>query len=201
MKESYGEGVASHTGPESCGDGSNAMAEALTGEHTGGLLSSEIKSFQVPTLWSGGEGPPASPELAMAGRQHGLQRHRELQSDRRSRGNPSMCGSSLRGNREVLTVASGHGTGVRSGKVSSRMPDMYAIRKSDGNIVPKKQANKEGVSSAGSVEARAPTKRNTGQLPTVRTQGRGAVSSRLAGVRQAAQRRKDGKTCPSMGAV
>ena len=56
MKESYGEGVASHTGPESCGDGSNAMAEALTGEHAGGLLSSEIRRFQVPTLWSDGEG-------------------------------------------------------------------------------------------------------------------------------------------------
>jgi RNA-directed DNA polymerase len=88
-------------------------------------------------------------------------------------------------------VASGHGTGVRSGEVSSQMPDMYAIRKSDSNIVPKKQANKEGVSSAESVEGRTPTKRNTGQLPTVRTQGRGAVSSRVAGVRQAAQRRKD----------
>lgn len=40
------------------------------------------------------------------------------------------------------------------------------------------------------VEGRTPTKRNTGQLPTVRTQGRGAVSSRLAGVRQAAQRER-----------
>jgi hypothetical protein len=29
MKESYGEGVANHTGPESCGFGSNVMAEAL----------------------------------------------------------------------------------------------------------------------------------------------------------------------------
>ena len=56
MKESYGEGVASHTGPESCGGDSNVTAEALTGEHAGGLLSSEIKSFRVPTLWSEGEG-------------------------------------------------------------------------------------------------------------------------------------------------
>ena len=56
MKESYSEGIANHTGPESCGGGSNAMAEALTGEHAGGLLSSEINSFQVPTLWSDGEG-------------------------------------------------------------------------------------------------------------------------------------------------
>jgi len=56
MKESYGEGVASHTGPDSCGGGSNVTAEALTGGHAGGLLSSEIKSFRVPTLWSEGEG-------------------------------------------------------------------------------------------------------------------------------------------------
>jgi len=97
-----------------------------------------------------------------------------------------MRGSSLRGNREILEVTSGHGTGVRSGKVSSRTPDMHVNRKSDGNIVPRKQANKEGISSAESVEGRMSTKRNTGQLPTVRTQGRGAVSSRLAGVRQAA---------------
>jgi hypothetical protein len=83
-------------------------------------------------------------------------------------------------------VAPGHGTGVRSEKVNSRTSDMHAVRKSDGNIVPKKQANKEGLPSAEPVEGRTPTKRNTGQLPTVRTQGRGAESSRLAGVRQAA---------------
>jgi len=71
------------------------------------------------------------------------------------------------------------------------MPDMHAVRKSDGNIVPKKQANKEGISSAESVEGRTPPERNTGQMPTVRTQGRVAVPSRLASVRQAAQRRKD----------
>jgi hypothetical protein len=41
MKVPYGEGLASHTGPESCGDGSNAMAEALTGESTGQVLSRE----------------------------------------------------------------------------------------------------------------------------------------------------------------
>lgn len=87
-------------------------------------------------------------------------------------------------------LASGHGTGVRSGKVSSRTPDTYGIRKSDGNIVPKKQANKERVCSAEPVEGRTPTERNTGRTPTVRTQRRGAVSSGLAGVRQAAQRNR-----------
>jgi RNA-directed DNA polymerase len=42
MKEPYGEGVANHTGPESCGDGSNAAAEALTGVRAGQVLSREI---------------------------------------------------------------------------------------------------------------------------------------------------------------
>jgi hypothetical protein len=32
MKESYGEGLANHTSLESCGNCSNAMAEALTEE-------------------------------------------------------------------------------------------------------------------------------------------------------------------------
>ena len=84
-------------------------------------------------------------------------------------------------------ATSEHGPGVRSEKVNGRTPDMCAFRKSDGNIIPKKQANKEGLSSAESVEGRTSTKRNTGQMSTVRTQGREAVSRRLASVRQAAR--------------
>ena len=56
MKESYGEGLANHTGLESCGGDSNVMAEALTEEHTGGLSSSEISSFRVPTMFTEWEG-------------------------------------------------------------------------------------------------------------------------------------------------
>ena len=57
MKEPYGEGVANHTGPESCGGGSNAMAEALTGVRAGQVLSREILlNFRVPTLWDSTEG-------------------------------------------------------------------------------------------------------------------------------------------------
>jgi RNA-directed DNA polymerase len=46
MKEPYDEGLASHTGPESCGGDSNGTAEALTGVRTGRVLSREILSFQ-----------------------------------------------------------------------------------------------------------------------------------------------------------
>jgi RNA-directed DNA polymerase len=42
MEEPYGEGVASHTGPESCAGGREGTGEALTGEHVGWVLSSEI---------------------------------------------------------------------------------------------------------------------------------------------------------------
>ena len=57
MKDPYGEGVANHTGPESCGGGSNTTAEALTGVRTGQVLSCEILfNFGVPTLWDSAEG-------------------------------------------------------------------------------------------------------------------------------------------------
>ncbi len=41
MKESYGEGLASHIGPESCGGDSNDAAEALTGVRAGRVWSRE----------------------------------------------------------------------------------------------------------------------------------------------------------------
>jgi RNA-directed DNA polymerase len=49
MKESYGAGVANHTGPESCMVVGNGRREALTGVRTGRILSLEIISSRVPT--------------------------------------------------------------------------------------------------------------------------------------------------------
>ncbi len=46
MKEPYGEGVASHIGPESCGGCSNAAAEALTGVRAGQVSSREMLLFR-----------------------------------------------------------------------------------------------------------------------------------------------------------
>ena len=42
MKESYGEGLASHTGPKSCASVRKGEGEALTGVHTGPVLSRVI---------------------------------------------------------------------------------------------------------------------------------------------------------------
>ncbi len=41
MKVSHGEGLASHTGPESCACIREGVGEALTGEHAGRPLSRE----------------------------------------------------------------------------------------------------------------------------------------------------------------
>ena len=41
MKVPYGEGVANHTGPESCVDTRKGIGEALTGEMRAGQLSRE----------------------------------------------------------------------------------------------------------------------------------------------------------------
>ena len=56
MREPYGEGLAIHTGPESCACGPRGRGEALTGVHVGWVLSREIYSFEAPTLWDYGEG-------------------------------------------------------------------------------------------------------------------------------------------------
>ena len=56
MKEPYGEGLASHTGPESCAGARKGTGEALTGVHTGQVLSSEINRFGMPTLSPNAEG-------------------------------------------------------------------------------------------------------------------------------------------------
>ena len=42
MKEPYGEGLASHTGPESCAGVREGAGEALTGAPAGRVLSHEI---------------------------------------------------------------------------------------------------------------------------------------------------------------
>jgi len=60
MKEPYDEGLANHIGPESCGDSSNAMAEALTGVRAGQVLSREILAHsRVPTEWVSRKAIPA----------------------------------------------------------------------------------------------------------------------------------------------
>jgi RNA-directed DNA polymerase len=56
MKESYGEGLAHHTDPESCVSRREAAGKALTGARTRQLLNCEIRESGIPTLLSEAEG-------------------------------------------------------------------------------------------------------------------------------------------------
>ncbi len=66
MKESYNEGLASHIGPESCLDDPRGRWEALTGESTGGLLSSEITNFRRRRIFGTGNTYNRFPRCAMS---------------------------------------------------------------------------------------------------------------------------------------
>ena len=90
MKESYGEGIANHTGPESCGGARKGVGEALTGEGAGRVFSRERK-----LLWD-------ADVLRSGGRQHRVRRHREAQTSPARSETPSTYRSTSHGNREVL---------------------------------------------------------------------------------------------------
>jgi RNA-directed DNA polymerase len=56
MQESYGEGLAIHTGPELCGVSREAGHEALVGVRAGRVFSPAISQSGVPTLSPCAEG-------------------------------------------------------------------------------------------------------------------------------------------------
>ena len=76
-----------------------------------------------------------------------------------------------------------------AGKVSSCNPAVGSPEESDGNMVPKKLANKGTAVPAESMEGRTPTERNSGQKAANRVQNRVFASPGLARVRQKAERR------------
>jgi len=103
MKVPYGEGVASHTAPESCVYTRKGMGEALTGDVQARLLSRErcgkLRGADV---------------VHKCGRQHRLQRYREMQPDPAWSETLCMYVSSLRGNREILRLALSDGAEVHA---------------------------------------------------------------------------------------
>jgi hypothetical protein len=155
VKVLYCKDLANHASPESCGGDGNIAAEALTGESVGGTLSSEITVFRVPTLCLYGEGNIDHSVIASYGRTW-----RSLSilacvdtscaEIGRSERNPILK-SWNRGVQPVkipwcievppLSASLEHeiGTQVSDGVVIR--PPHDVSRKSDNNIVPKKQAN------------------------------------------------------------
>jgi RNA-directed DNA polymerase len=85
-------------------------------------------------------------------------------------------------------VTGGHAGPAHEG--DRRTMSMHADEESDEGIVPMKRSNNGSLLPAEIVEGRASPKENGGQATAVRTPSRGAASSRLDGVRQAARQDK-----------
>ena len=95
MKVSYGEGLASHTGPKSCAAVREGGSEALTGVRTGPVLSREIGSPPVRWRLRGADA------LENSGRPHLRRRYGKAQRDPARSQTRRMYGHTLCGNREV----------------------------------------------------------------------------------------------------
>lgn len=89
MKESYGEGIAIHTGPESCGVTRKGGIEALTGVRAGQVLSRERHFLR------------GADAVGESGRPHPAHRYREMCLDSARSETLSTFGNTLRGNREI----------------------------------------------------------------------------------------------------
>jgi len=89
MKESDTEGVAIHSGPESCAGVREGVGEALTGVRAGWAIEPRNQLFVGADV------------VVVGGRQYRWQRFRELPVDPARSKNLCMHGISLRENREV----------------------------------------------------------------------------------------------------
>jgi len=175
MKESHVEGPASHGDPESCTRPCEGSGEALTGAHTGGVLSREMLLIQ------------GADALSVSGRQHLHARYGKCMKAPAWSKTSSMCGTSIRENRETSCPPPGQSEG-RVGKAVGQKPAMHGHEESDRPILPAKLPNKTGGPVAEVMEGRGLVKENTDQQNTLRTQRREGVHSALDRVRKAAQR-------------
>jgi hypothetical protein len=104
MKESYVEGLAAHSGPESCVIAREGRDEALTGVRAGRVLSRENNFLRgADAVGEGGRPRPAH-------------RYREMCPDPARSKTPCMCGNTSRENREILCPPAADGGAGRVGK-------------------------------------------------------------------------------------
>jgi hypothetical protein len=104
MEESYGEGLATHTGPESCDVARKGVVEASIGVRAGWVLSRER------TLLRGADA------VGRSGRPHQARRQRETLLDPARSETPGTLGYTMHGNREVLGLSVGESPADRVGK-------------------------------------------------------------------------------------
>src|ERR1700690_2387125 len=104
MKESYGEGLATHTDPESCGAARESGVEALTGARAGRVFSRERTSLR------------GADAVRRSGRPHPAYRHREMRRDPARSETLSPYGKTSHENREILCPPAADGAAGRIGK-------------------------------------------------------------------------------------
>jgi RNA-directed DNA polymerase len=104
MQESHGEGVAIHTGPESCVDTRKGGREALTGERTGRVSSRERATLRDADAFGA------------SGRLHRARRNREARWSPARPQTPSMSGHTSCETRESPCLSAADGAAGRVGK-------------------------------------------------------------------------------------
>ena len=104
MKESHGEGPATHTGPESCADTRKSGREALTGERASRVFSRERNVLR------------SADAVGRSGRPHSTRRQRQTRRGSARSETPSMCRHTSRENRESLGSPVADGAAGRVGK-------------------------------------------------------------------------------------
>jgi RNA-directed DNA polymerase len=177
MKVRYGKEMANHSGPESCSDFREEVAEALTGETDRPAIEPRNQESGMPTLLSEAEGTT----------KHGA--NRKSWSDPARSQTLSMSGSLLHRSWEISSATVAEPT-VGVGKADRREPVVHVDEKSDTPTVPEKLSNK-GPGPAETAEGRGVAKGNADQTPAPRTQSRPSCESmRLEGIRRAARRDK-----------
>jgi RNA-directed DNA polymerase len=108
MQESHGEGLASHTGPESCGGARKDADEALTGGRAGQAI--ELRNENLAF----GRALRSADAVVAGGRPHHSHRQREVGRGSAQSKTLGMHGHTLRGSREI--PSSPVGTAGRIGK-------------------------------------------------------------------------------------
>jgi RNA-directed DNA polymerase len=177
MKVQYGEELANHSGPESCGMHREVHVEALTGETDRPAIEPRNQNSGMPTLLSEAEGNMVHDD------------NRKSCTDPTRSETLCMSGSLSRGSSEISTVPGATWPG-RAGKVNDRNPAIDADEKSDTPIVPKKLSNK-GKLPAEMEEGRGVAKGNADESPASRTQSRKHdASTGLEGIRETAKRNR-----------
>src|ERR671932_586997 len=104
MKESYGEGIATHAGPESCGDTRKGGAEASRGVRAGRVYSRERHLLRGADA-VGESGRPRRPRC-----------QRETWTGPARSETPRTHGITMHGNREIPELPAADGAAGRIGK-------------------------------------------------------------------------------------